>query len=106
MRVIYETVKNCKECLYNKCQMCYKLSKPLKDICFERDCPLPHLADVEQYTRYITKDKELKCHGNCKHWKHWSYNKHLNTEIGICTHLPFKKVCRADNPSCEEYDEI
>ena len=106
MRLIYETTEDCKGCLYNKHSLCYKLSKPLKDLCFERDCPLPFLSDVEQYTRYITKDKKLRCHGNCKYWRRWDYNKHIKAEIGICTHLPFKKVCRADNAACEEYDEV
>ena len=106
MRVIYETVNGCKDCLYNKCGMCYKLSRPIQELCYEADCPLPHLSDVEGYTRYVTKDKELQCHGNCKHWKRWDYNKHIKAEIGICTHHCFKRVCRADNAACEEYDEL
>ena len=83
-----------------------KLGKYLFDICFERDCPLPTLKDVEGFTRYITKDKGLRCHGNCKHWKRWDYNKHIKAEIGICTNQSFMRVCRADNAACEEYDEV
>ena len=106
MRVIYDTTEDCNRCPYKQGSVCMKLGKYLFDVCFERDCPLPHLSDVEQYTRYITKDKGLRCHGNCKHWKHWNYNKALNTDIGICTHLSFKRVCRADNPCCEEFEEV
>ena len=106
MRVIYETTEDCKRCPFNHGRICMKLGKYLFDICFEQDCPLPHLNEVEQFTRYVTEDKSLKCHGNCKHWKRWDYNKHIKAEIGICTHTPFKKVCRADNAACEEYDEI
>ena len=106
VRVIYDLAESCKSCLFNKCGMCYKLSRPLQELCFELDCPLPTLTDVESFTRYITKDKELRCHGNCKHWKRWDYNKHLKAEVGICTYHSFKRVCRADNAACEEYDEI
>jgi len=106
MRVVYETTSDCTKCPFNTGRVCMKLGKYLFDICFERDCPLPFLSDVEQYTRYITKDKKLRCHGNCKYWRRWDYNKHIKAEIGICTHLPFKKVCRADNAACEEYDEV
>ena len=106
MRVIYETTEDCKRCPFNHGRICMKLGKYLYDICFEQDCPLPSLSDVESFTRYITKDKELRCHGNCKHWKRWDYNKHIKAEIGICTHSCFKRVCRADSPACEEYDEV
>ena len=106
VRIVYETVESCKSCLHNRCGMCYKLSRPIVDLCFELDCPLPALTDVEGFTRYVTKDKELRCHGNCRHWKRWDYNKHLKAEIGICTNSSFKRVCRADNAACEEYDEI
>ena len=106
MRVIYDTTVDCRKCPYNQGKICTRLMKYLWDICFERDCPLPLLEEVEQFTRYITKDKKLECHGNCRNWERWDYNKHIKAEIGICTHLPFKKVCRADNPGCEEYEEI
>ena len=106
MRVIYKTIENCKDCLYNKNGMCYKLSRPLKEICYEMDCPLPTLEKVEQFTRYITPDKELDCHGNCKNWERWEYNKHINTDLGICKACDVLKFCHANSKACKEYDEI
>ena len=106
VRVIYETIESCKGCLFNKCGMCYKLSRPLKELCFEMDCPLPTLQKVEQFTRYITPDKELDCHGNCKNWQRWEYNKHINTDLGVCMVSAGFKVCAANGKACEEFDEI
>ena len=106
MRVIYRTVESCKDCLYNKHSMCYKLSRPLVELCYERDCPLPTLEDVEQFTRYVTKDKKLECHGNCKNWERWHYNKALNIDIGMCNGLNSTLACLATDKACEEFEEI
>ena len=106
MRVIYETVESCKSCLFNKCGMCYKLSRPLRELCFELDCPLPTLTDVEKFTRYITRDKELECHGNCKNWERWEYNKHIRTDLGICKACDVLKFCHANSRACDEFEEV
>ena len=106
VRVIYETIKGCRECHYNKCQMCYKLSRPIQELCYEVDCPLPTLEKVEQFTRYITPDKSLDCHGNCKNWQRWEYNKHINTDLGICCACDVLKFCHANSKGCEEFEEI
>ena len=106
MRVIYKTIESCKDCLYNKHGMCYKLSRPLVELCYERDCPLPTLEDVEQFTRYVTKDKKLECHGNCKNWERWHYNKALNTDVGMCNGLNNMLACLATDKACEEFEEI
>lgn len=106
MRVIYKTVDSCTDCLYRKNGMCYKLSQPLKDICFVRDCPLARLEDVEKFTRYITPNKELDCHGNCKNWQRWEYNRHINTDLGICMACDVLKFCHANSKGCEEFDEL
>ena len=84
MRVIYDTTEDCTKCVYNKSHICTKLMKYLFDICFERDCPLPELSDVEEFTRYVTSSKSLECCGNCKHWERWHYNKSLNNDVGSC----------------------
>ena len=105
MRVVYETIESCKECLYNKCGMCYKLSRPLKELCFELDCPLPHLEEVERFTRYITEDKSLDCCGNCKNWKRWHYNEAFKLDVGACC-VEGNRVYTCDSEACEEYDEI
>ena len=83
-----------------------KLGKYLFDICFEQDCPLPTLSDVEQFTRYVTPDLELDCHGNCMNWRRWGYNKHLKTDEGICRANPGLCVCMANGKACEEFDEL
>ncbi len=107
MRVIYEVTEDCNKCPYKRGSVCMRLGKYLFDVCFERDCPLPLLEEVEQFTRYITKDKSLKCHGNCKNWERWHYNKALNSEVGVC-----KASCicgdmkLADDEACEEFDEL
>ena len=106
VRVIYETINGCRECHFNKCQMCYKLSRPIGEICYEVDCPLPTLEKVEQFTRYITKDKSLKCHGNCRNWRRWHYNKHLKTDEGVCCANPGMCICMANDKACEEFEEI
>ena len=106
MRVIYKTIESCKDCLYNKHGMCYKLSRPLVELCYERDCPLPTLEKVEQFTRYITPDKSLAYHGNCKNWERWEYNRHINTDLGICKACDVLKFCHANTNACEEFEEI
>ena len=106
MRVIYEVTEDCNHCPHNKGKVCMKLKKYLFDICFERDCPLPSLEEVEQFTRYITKDKKLECHGNCKNWRRWHYNKHLKTDEGVCCANPGMCIVMANNAACEEYDEV
>ena len=107
MRVIYDTTEDCTKCVYNKSHICTKLMKYLFDICFERDCPLPYLEEVEQFTRYITKDKKLEAHGNCKNWERWHYNKSINSDVGVC-----KASCicgdmkLADEEACERFEEV
>ena len=106
MRVVYETTEDCNKCLYNRDRVCLKLGKFLFDICFERDCPLPFLGDVENFTRYVTRDKSLKCHGNCRNWERWGYNEHLKTDIGICKASCELLFCHANTSACEEFDEL
>ena len=106
MRVIYEMTEDCKRCPFNHSHICMKLGKYLFDICFERDCPLPSLEEVEQFTRYITKDKSIRAHGNCKNWRRWEYNKALKTDLGICKACDVMKFCHANGEACEEFDEL
>ena len=106
MRVIYDTTENCTKCPYNQSHICLKLGKYLFDICFERDCPLPELEVVEQFTRYITKDKSILAHGNCRNWQRWEYNKALGTDLGICKACEVMKFCHGNGKACEEFDEI
>ena len=106
MRVIYDTTEDCKRCPYNQGRVCTRLGKYLFDICFENDCPLPYLEEVEQFTRYITKDKSIKAHGNCKNWERWEYNKHIKTDIGICKACEVMKFCHGNGRACEEFDEL
>ena len=106
MRVIFESTEDCNHFPDNSGKVCMFLKKYLYDICFERDCPLPSLEDVEQFTRYITKDKKLECHGNCKNWERWHYNKSLNTDVGVCNGLNSMLVCLANGKACEEFDEL
>jgi len=80
-----------------------KLRKYLFDICFETDCPLPLLEEVERFTRYVTKDKSLKCHGNCKHWVRWHYNKSLNSDVGSCEE---NGMNLANHMACDDFEEI
>ena len=105
MRVIYETTSDCTKCPFNHGRICMKLGKYLFDICFEQDCPLPHLEEVERFTRYITEDKSLDCCGNCRNWSRWQYNKHIKRDIGVCC-ADGKRVYTCDSEACEEYDEI
>lgn len=106
MRVIYETTESCLRCPHNHDRICTKLGKFLFDICFERDCPLPLLEEVERFTRYITKDKKLNCHGNCRNWRRWEYNKHLKIDLGICKRSGDCKICHCNAEACEEFDEL
>ena len=103
MRVIYDTTEDCTHCPYNTGRVCMKLRKYLFDICFEKDCPLPTLEEVEKFTRYIRKDGDLKVHGNCKHWKRWGYNKHFNCDIGSCER---NGINFASHQCCEGFDEV
>lgn len=90
----------------NKCSMCYELGRPMKEISFDKDCPLPTLPIVESFTRYITPDRKLLACGNCRNWTRWGYNKHLKTELGICNKGHFLKFVAANGSSCEEFDEV
>lgn len=104
MRIIYQPTHDCNDCLYNTGTYCKKLGKYLKDICFERDCPLPILSDVEQYTHYIDKNKNTQVCGNCKHWTYKGYDKYFNKDIGQCTR---HKSCRpCTTPTCKDYKEV
>lgn len=107
VRVVYETIEDCRGCVHNRTNICMKLGRYLRDICFELDCPLPYLEEVERFTRYVTKDKKLECHGNCKNWERWHYNKSLNTDVGVCRASCLAcDVMLADEDACEEFDEI
>jgi hypothetical protein len=88
--------------------MCYELGKPLKDVSFERDCPLPNKEDVEGFTRYITKDKTLAACGNCQYWERWGYNKPLKTELGICTNADLDQLSikACNTKACDEFKEV
>ena len=106
MRVLYNEIDICKDCPMNRCRMCYELGRPLKEISFDADCPLPTLNIVESYTRYITNDKSLEACGNCRNWTRWGYNKNLKTEIGICNKENFLKFVSANGSSCEEFEDV
>lgn len=106
MKVIYDTTEDCTRCPYNQGRVCVRLGKYLFDICFETDCPLPYLEEVERFTRYVTEDKSLRCHGNCRNWERWEYNKALKTDLGICKACECMKFCHANSPGCEEFDEL
>lgn len=106
MRVVYETITDCEECYYNLNGKCNKLNMLIKDVSYDKDCPLPFLETVERFTRYITPDKRLSCHGNCRNWERWLYNKHLMTDLGICKKSVFNKIVYCNSPSCDEFEEI
>lgn len=108
MKVLYKEINSCKECFMNKCGMCYELSTPIKNICFEMDCPLPNLEDVEKFSRYITKDKSICSCGNCTYWQRWGYNRHLKTELGICTNTDCDalSVKACNTKACENFKEV
>ena len=105
MRVIYEVTEDCNHCPHNTGKVCMKLKKYLFDICFEQDCPLPHLEEVERFTRYITEDKSLDCCGNCKNWKRWHYNEAFKLDVGACC-VEGNRVYTCDSEACEEFDEL
>jgi len=104
MRIIYQPITDCTDCLYNTGTYCKKLGKYLKDICFERDCPLPILSDVEQYTHYIDKNKNTQVCGNCTHWTYKGYDKYFNKDIGQCTR--HKSCIPCTSPTCDKYKEV
>jgi len=104
MRIIYQPITDCTDCLYNTGTYCKKLGKYLKDICFERDCPLPILSDVEQYTHYIDKNKNTQVCGNCTYWTYKGYDKYFNKDIGQCTR--HKSCIPCTSPTCDKYKEV
>ena len=103
MRVIYDTTEDCNRCPYKRGSVCMRLGKYLFDVCFERDCPLPTLEEVEQFTRYVREDKSLRCHGNCKHWKRWGYNKAVGCDVGSCERNGLNV---ASHQCCDEFEEV
>lgn len=106
MRVVYEETDGCRDCLYNKCGMCYKLSRPLKELCFDMDCPLPTKEIVEGFTRYITSDKSLNACGNCRHWTRWVYNNNLETEVGTCNKEDILLFTNCTSTACDDFKEV
>ena len=52
---------------------------------------------------YVTEKKSLKCHGNCRYWERWDYNKHILADVGFCE---FNGVKRADGEACKEFEEL
>ena len=106
MKMLNKEIDSCVECLQNKHGMCYELSKPLKNLCFELDCPLPTLNDVEKLMHHITKDKSTNCHGNCKNWTKWGFNKHLKTFLGVCNKEDTLTFVKSSGSSCEEFEDV
>ena len=107
MRVIYAETDSCKDCLYNKHRVCYELSRPLKEIQFERDCPLPTKKIVESFTRYVSKNKKsTRVCGNCQHWERWGYNKSIKTEIGTCNKGDILQFCHCNSDACKKFKGV
>ena len=106
MRILYKEIGGCKDCPMNKCRMCYELGRPLKEISFDADCPLPTKEIVEGFTRYITRDKSINACGNCEHWTRWSYNQNLETEIGTCNNDDILLFSHCTSPACESFKEV
>ena len=106
MRIIYEEVSDCSSCLYNKCEICSKINRPLKEISFKKDCPLPTKDIVESFTRYITNQKSIKACGNCKYFERWDYNKNLKTELGICNNAEILQFCYCNKEACKRFKEV
>lgn len=106
VRIIYKETNSCDDCLYNKNSLCYELSRPLKEINFKKDCPLPTKRIVESFTKYITKSNSTKACGNCKHWERWAYNKHLKTEVGTCNKEDILLFCHCSSEACDKFKEV
>ena len=106
MKVIYKEITDCTDCLYNKHKFCYELGRPLQEVSFERDCPLPTKQIVESFTRYITKDGKTRACGNCQHWERWNFNKNLKTELGICNNAEILQFCYCNRKACKEFKEV
>ena len=105
-RVIYKEITDCTDCLYNKHGYCYEIGRPLSEIIFQHDCPLPTKRIVESFTRYITHKKSIKACGNCKHWERWGYNKNIKTEIGTCNKGDILNFYHCSSSSCKDFKEV
>jgi len=107
MRVIYAETEDCTDCLYNKNRICYELSKPVKEVNFPAECPLPTREIVESFTRYISKsDKSTRACGNCTHWERWAYNRSIRTEIGLCNRQDILMFCHCNSDACKHFKEV
>ena len=107
MKIIYEEIEDCDECLHNNDGFCCKLKRPIKKLNVKEDCPLPTLSDVEKFTHYITEDKSIYCCGNCVSWKRWGYNPHLKADLGICGHhLSNFLASKCTQKACEFFKEV
>lgn len=103
MKVIYHEINSCEDCLYNNQLYCQELQRPLQEISFERDCPLPTREIVSSFTKYVTKQGSTKACGNCKYWERWNYNKNLQTELGICNNAEILQFCYCNRVACNEF---
>lgn len=106
LRVIYAEIEGCKDCLYNKNSLCYELSRPVQELNYNKDCPLPTKKVMNDLTKYVTKsDKSIKACGNCQHWERWAYNRNLETEVGICDKGDILLFCHCGSDACESFKE-
>lgn len=64
-------------------------------------------GSLENFDVKIYNIREVgDCHGNCRNWERWEYNKHIRTDLGICRACDVLKFCHANGKSCEEFDEL
>ena len=105
-RVIYKEINDCTDCLYNRHKVCCELTRPINEISFKDDCPLPTRETVESFTRYITPKKSIRACGNCSYWERWSFNKNLQTELGICNNAEILQFCYCNRKACKEFKEV
>ena len=106
MKVIYEEIDSCNDCLYNKNSLCYELSRPIKQVNFEHDCPLPTKEIVESFTKYVDKNNSTRVCGNCKEWDRWAYNKSIKTEIGTCSKGDILMFCHCNSKACKDFKGV
>ena len=107
-RVVYEEVNDCNDCPYNKDKVCWRLGKYLHDICFEKDCRLPYLSQVEKYLRYVGEDNSLSVCGNCRYWEYLGYAPGYECDIGFCMNddVSVNVACECTRKGCDEFSSV
>lgn len=107
-RVYYEEISSCLTCPHNLNDICHyrENSQKISTELFKKNCPLPSLEEVEDYTRYVSDTLKLEVCGNCKHWEYKGFNREVRgVDFGWCSKVGGFPNCN-ETRICEKFEMV